>query len=123
MLINSQRFLPLFLTQFLGAFNDNLLKNALVILITYNIAVHNGENAQVLVTIAAGVFILPFFLFSALAGQLADKYDRAKITRIIKLFEILIMICASIGFILQNAWYLIAILFASGVHSTFFWTY
>lgn len=120
MLINSPRFLPLFLTQFLGAFNDNMLKNALVILITYTIAVQNGENAQVLVTIAAGVFILPFFIFSAMAGQLADKYDRANITRIIKIFEIIIMLFATMGFFLQNAWFLIAVLFASGVHSTFF---
>lgn len=120
MLITSKRFLPLFVTQFLGAFNDNLLKNALVILITYNLAVSGGQNPQILVTIAAGVFILPFFLFSALAGQLADKYDRALIARIVKLFEIIIMLLATIGFTLQNAWFLITVLFASGVHSTFF---
>ncbi|HSX20257.1 MAG TPA: MFS transporter [Gammaproteobacteria bacterium] len=118
-LLTSQRFLPLFITQFLGAFNDNLLKNALVILITYHLAT-SAQNAQMLVTLAAGLFILPFFLFSALAGQLADKYDRAKITRFVKLFEILIMCCASVGFWLHDAWFLIGVLFASGVHSTFF---
>src|SRR5581483_9970469 len=116
MLITSIRFLPLFATQFLGAFNDNLLKNALVILITYSIALNSGHNAQILVTIAAGVFILPFFLFSAIAGQVADKYDRARIAKMVKLFEILIMIFASIGFYLNNAWFLITVLFASGVH-------
>lgn len=119
-LLATRRFLPLFLTQFLGAFNDNLFKNALIILITYTIATNSGQNSQILVTIAAGLFILPFFLFSALAGQIADKFDRAMITRVVKIFEILIMIFASIGFIWQNAWFLISILFASGIHSTFF---
>ncbi len=119
-LIASRRFLPLFLTQFLGAFNDNVLKNALVILITYKIAYETGDNAQVLVTIAAGVFILPFFLFSATAGQLADKYERTRIVRIVKIVEILIMLLASLGFIAHNSWYLIIVLFAAGMHSTFF---
>lgn len=118
-LLSTQRFLPLFVTQFLGAFNDNLLKNALVIMITYDLA-SASYDPQFLVTIAAGAFILPFFLFSTIAGQLADKYDRAKIARIVKLFEILIMLVASIGFYLKNPWFLIAILFASGTHSTFF---
>lgn len=116
----SQRFLPLFITQFFGAFNDNVLKGAIIILITYSIATISGEKAHTLVTLAAAAFILPFFLFSALAGQLADKFDRAAIARMVKLFEIAIMILAGIGLILQNAWFLIAVLFASGVHSTFF---
>lgn len=119
-LLISQRFLPLFVTQFLGAFNDNLLKNSLVVLITYKIAMHDGINAQVLVTIAAGLFILPFFLFSALAGQLADKYDRAKLTRIIKIFEVVIMCLATIGLVFYNYLFLIAVLFCSGIHSAFF---
>lgn len=116
----TQRFLPLFITQFFGAFNDNLLKNAMIIMITYYLAIHEGINSQVLVTIAAGLFILPFFIFSSLAGQFADKYDRAKLARIIKLFEIIIMLLAAIGFIMHSAWFLIAVLFATGVHSTFF---
>lgn len=116
----SQRFLPLFITQFFGAFNDNLLKNSLVILITYRIAIETGDNAQMLVTIAAGLFILPFFFFSATAGQLADKYDRAKITRIIKIIEIIIMLTAALGFITHNHYFLIAVVFAAGMHSTFF---
>lgn len=120
MLIASQRFLALFVTQFLGAFNDNLLKNALVMLITYRLALLNNENTQQLVTMAMGLFILPFFLFSATAGQLADKYERSKIVRIIKLAEILIMIFASIGFLTQSTWLLMISLFFSGVHSTFF---
>jgi len=120
MLITSQRFLALFLTQFLGAFNDNLLKNALVMLITYRLAILNNENTQLLVTIAMGLFILPFFLFSATAGQLADKYERSRIVRIVKLAEILIMLFAAIGFLLQSPWLLMISLFFSGVHSTFF---
>jgi acyl-[acyl-carrier-protein]-phospholipid O-acyltransferase/long-chain-fatty-acid--[acyl-carrier-protein] ligase len=120
LLLATRRFLPLFITQFLGAFNDNLLKNALVVLITYKLAVEAGENAQVLVTLAAGLFILPFFLFSALAGQLADKFERTMIVRWVKTLEIIIMLLASVGFILHNSWFLIAVLFAAGTHSTFF---
>lgn len=116
---SSRRFLPLFLTQFLGAFNDNLLKNSLVMLITYRLVSENG-NAQLLVTLAAGLFILPFFLFSATAGQIADKIDRAKITRVIKFVEIIIMLAAAIGFYIGSVWFLMTVLFMMGVHSTFF---
>jgi acyl-[acyl-carrier-protein]-phospholipid O-acyltransferase/long-chain-fatty-acid--[acyl-carrier-protein] ligase len=116
----TKRFLPLFLTQFMGALNDNLLKNALVMLVTYRIATATGDNAQILVTLAAGLFILPFFLFSATAGQLADKYDRAAMTRIIKIVEIGIMAVATIGFFVQSIWLLLTALFGMGVHSTFF---
>src|SRR5580693_7549070 len=116
----TRRFFPLFLTQFLGAFNDNLLKNALVVLVTYQVAAKTGDNAQALVTLAAGLFILPFFLFSATAGQLADKYDRARLTRIIKIAEIIIMLFAAAGFFLHSASFLLFVLFCMGVHSTFF---
>ena len=112
--------MPLFLTQFMGAFNDNLLKNALVMLVTYRIAAKTGANAQALVTIAGAVFILPYFIFSATSGQFADKIDRAKLTRIIKLVEIGIMVFATIGFVMENVWFLMFVLFAMGVHSTFF---
>jgi len=78
-LLKTRRFLPLFITQFLGAFNDNVYKNALVILITYVVAEEAGLNPQIMVTAAAGIFILPFFLFSATAGQLADKHEKASI--------------------------------------------
>jgi MFS family permease len=116
----SRRFFPLFITQYFGAFNDNTLKGAIIILITYNIAELSGKDSHTLVTLAAAAFILPFFIFSALAGQLADKFDRARIAKIVKIFEIAIMVLASIGFILHNAWFLIVVLFASGVHSAFF---
>ncbi len=116
----SRRFLPLFITQFLGAFNDNLLKNSLVMLITYKLASGQDGNAQLLVTLAAGLFILPFFIFSATAGQIADKFDRARITRMVKFVEIIIMFAATLGFYLENAWFLIFVLFMMGTHSTFF---
>lgn len=115
----SRRFLPLFVTQFLGAFNDNLLKNALVMLITYRISL-SGDAANFLVTIAGGIFILPFFLASATSGQLADKYDRAKIARIVKWAEMSIMLVAAIGFYFHHVWLLMVVLFAMGMHSTFF---
>lgn len=119
-LLKTRRFLPLFITQFLGAFNDNVFKNALVILITYVVAENAGLNAQIMVTAAAGIFILPFFLFSATAGQLADKYEKAYLIRIIKFVEILLMIGAAIGFYLGNVWFLMTILFLMGTQSTFF---
>ena len=119
-LLKTRRFLPLFITQFLGAFNDNVYKNALVILITYVVAEKAGLSSQIMVTAAAGIFILPFFLFSATAGQLADKYEKAFLVRIIKLVEILLMIGATVGFYMENVWFLMAILFLMGTQSTFF---
>ena len=83
-LLMTRRFLPLFVTQFLGAMNDNVFKNALVLLLLYRIADQAGMNGQILVTAAAGVFILPFFLFSASAGQIADKFEKSSLIRRIK---------------------------------------
>src|SRR5205823_5639035 len=97
-LLKTRRFLPLFVTQFLGAFNDNLFKNALVILITYQMSSTLHMSVEILITIAAGIFILPYFLFSATAGQLADKFEKSKLIRITKFAEILVMLCACAGF-------------------------
>lgn len=119
-LLARKRFLPLFITQFLGAFNDNTFKNALIILITYRLAAIDGLNAQLLVTIAAGIFILPFFLFSATAGQLADKYEKSRLIKTIKFIEILIMSAAALGFYSQSPLLLMTVLFALGTHATFF---
>lgn len=116
----AKRFLPLFITQFLGAFNDNFFKNALVVLITYRLATQTGQNAQMLVALAAAIFILPYFLFSATSGQLADKYERTKIAVIVKIVEIVLMAIASYGFYTGNIWFLMTVLFGMGVHSTFF---
>ncbi|MCF8720748.1 acyl-[ACP]--phospholipid O-acyltransferase [Nitrospina gracilis] len=119
-LLWTRRFLPLFVTQFLGAFNDNLFKNALVILITYVAAEKAGLNAQLMITAAAGIFILPFFLFSATAGQLADKYEKSRLVRVIKFVEILLMVGASYGFYMESVNLLMTILFLMGTQSAFF---
>lgn len=127
-LLKQRRFLPLFVTQLLGAFNDNLFKNAMVLFVVYG--VFNDEASETLFSaVATGLFILPFFLLSALAGQLADTRDKARIIRIVKFCEILIMFVGGAGLVL--AWlgwavHLVAIplmmlaLFAMGIHSTFF---
>ncbi len=118
-LLNKRRFLPLFVTQLLGAFNDNLFKTAMVILVTYTIysdpTKEAGFNA-----LAGGLFILPFFLLSALAGQLADSHDKAGIIRIVKTAEIAIMLFGGAGLLLHSIPLMLAALFAMGVHSTFF---
>ncbi len=109
----------MFATQFLGAFNDNLYKSAMVILVTY--AVFNDPTKEATFNaVAGGLFILPFFLFSALAGQLADSMDKARIVRVVKTAEILIMIGGAAGLLLHNIPLMLAALFAMGVHSSFF---
>ena len=119
-LLKTRRFLPLFLTQFLGAFNDNVFKNALIILITYTAVEQSTLSPQIMITIAAGIFILPFFLFSAMAGQIADKYDKSKLIRIIKTVEIVLMLGAAFGFYWQLTGLLMLILFLMGTQSAFF---
>src|SRR4029079_3493590 len=127
-LLKQRRFLPLFATQLLNAFNDNLLKTAMVMFVVYS--VYNSAEAEgQFSAIASGVFILPFFLLSAMSGQLADMRDKAMIIRWIKFPEIFIMLIGAAGLLM--AWqgvltHLVAIplmlvaLFAMGVHSTFF---
>ena len=119
-LLAKRRFLPLFLTQFLGAFNDNLFKSALVILITFRLAETYNVNAQIMITAVAGLFILPFFLFSSLAGQIADKYEKSFLIRIIKLVEIILMCLTAAAFETMHLWWLIFLLFCMGTQSTFF---
>lgn len=119
-LLSSRRFLPFFITQFLGAFNDNVFKNALVILITYTTMDNAGLSPQIMVTLAAGIFILPFFIFSATAGQLADKWDKARLIRHVKFVEIILMGGAAAGFYLDSVVLLMAILFLMGAQSAFF---
>jgi len=119
-LLATRRFLPLFITQALGAFNDNVFKNALVILITYVLAERAGLDPRLMVTAAAGIFILPFFLFSATAGQLADRFDKASMIRRVKLAEILLMLGASVAFYLQSILWLMVMLFLMGTQSAFF---
>jgi len=119
-LLRTRRFLPLFITQFLGAFNDNVFKNALVVLLTFHAAQWTTLPAGILANLAAGVFILPFFLFSATAGQLADKYDKALLARLVKVLEVGIMLVAGVGFWLTSLAWLFAALFLLGCHSTLF---
>ena len=117
-LLARRRFLPLFVTQFFGAFNDNVFKNALVILITFQAA--SCSDSPVLVTVAAGLFIAPFFLFSATAGQFADKMDKARMIRLAKLAEIGIMIVGAFGFVTHSVELLMVVLFAMGAQSAIF---
>ncbi|PWT74451.1 MAG: glycerol acyltransferase [Proteobacteria bacterium] len=119
-LLRTRRFLPFFVTQLLGALNDNLFKNAMVLLLTFQTAQSSTLNAGVLVNLAAGIFILPFFLFSATAGQLADKFERSRIMRLVKLFEIGIAVVGAIGFIRKDVSLLFATLFMLGIHSSVF---
>ncbi len=108
------------MTQFWGAFNDNMFKTALITLVAFHAATLTSMNSAMLVTILPGVFILPYFLFSATAGQLADKFEKSKIIRLVKIFEIGIMLFASAGFFLHNIWFLGIALFMMGMHSTLF---
>lgn len=119
-LLKSKRFYPLFWTQFFGAFNDNFLKNALVIMVTYRSATVLGMPHTEIVALAGGLFILPFFLFSAVAGQLADKFEKTKLIRYIKGAEILIMFLATYGLFSEKFGFLLFVLFLMGLHSTFF---
>lgn len=119
-LLTKRRFFPLFLTQFMGAFNDNVFKNALVILITYRLATSLGYDAPLLVTLAGGLFILPFFLFSATAGMLADKYSKSTLIVIIKTLEIPLMLLAAFALYYGNVTIMFSVLFMLGTHSAFF---
>ncbi|MEH3107682.1 MAG: MFS transporter [Sphingomonas fennica] len=118
-LLGKRRFLPLFATQFLGAFNDHLFRTAMVMLVTFRI--YSDPRAEASFSaIAAGLFILPFFLLSAPSGELADGTDKARIIRIVKTAEILIMAVGAAGLLLAQVPLLLAALFAMGIHSTFF---
>ena len=119
-LLSERKFAPLFWTQFLGAFNDNLLKNALVILIAFKGVVVLGVPSEKMVVLAGGIFILPFFIFSAIAGQIADRFDKSSLIRFIKITEIGIMLIAALGFTTEMYGITLFSLFLMGVHSTFF---
>jgi MFS family permease len=118
-LLRSRRFLPLFATQLLGAFNDSLYKQAVVLFVTYQLYSDAAREAQ-FSAIAQALFILPFFLLSALAGQLADHQDKARVIRAVKTVEIAIMAIGAAGLFLQNVPLMLAAVFGMGVHSTFF---
>jgi len=119
-LLRERRFAPFFWTQFLGAGNDNVYKNALVIFVAFQAVALTTLSANDLVNIAAAVFIAPFVLFSATAGQVADKFEKSRLIRLIKVFEIGIMIVGAIGFYRQDLILLFTALALMGVHSTLF---
>lgn len=119
-LLGVRRFLPIFVTQALGAFNDNVFKNALFILVTYRLADQTGLDPKLFVAIASGLFILPFFLFSATAGKLADSVEKSKLVRWIKGVEILLMGLATAGFLLESVSMMLFVLFLMATQSTFF---
>jgi acyl-[acyl-carrier-protein]-phospholipid O-acyltransferase / long-chain-fatty-acid--[acyl-carrier-protein] ligase len=118
-LLASRRFGALFATQFLSAFNDNALRNALVLMIAYG-----GDaapvSAQLLIPLAAGLFMLPFFLCSATAGQIADEWDKARLIRVIKLLEIPVMLAAAGGVLAGSVSVLLMLLFTMGIQAAFF---
>lgn len=119
-LLIKNNFLPFFLTQFLGAFNDNVFKSAYVVLLAYGIIETQLFEPDLLVTAAAGVFIVPFILLTPLGGDLADRYDKAMLMRRIKIAEIIIVLLGILGLILQSAFLLMFVLFLLGVQSAVF---
>src|SRR4051812_41713176 len=120
MIAADRRFAPLFWTQFLGALNDNVFKNALVLMVTYKSITVWGLDEDAIVALSGGLFILPFFLFSHIAGQVADKMEKSRLIRITKYWEVLIMIVAAIGFQTHQFGMLLAVLFLAGVQAALF---
>lgn len=119
-LLKTKRFLPYFATQFLGALNDNLFKNAAAFLIIFQLAGESDGNGEILVNIATGLFILPFFLFSAMAGNIADRMSKTRLMRLVKSMEIPIMGLAAYGFYSDSVAVLLTTLFLMGTQSSFF---
>ena len=119
-LLGTRRFLPFFLTQFAGAFNDNLFKTGLTLLTSFYAVQYGGLSPALASNLIAGLFILPFLLLSATSGQLADKYDKAAIMRWVKLFELVIVALAAYGLLGHHAWVLYLCILLLGVHSAIF---
>ncbi len=119
-LLATRRFAPFFFTQLAGAFNDNLFKNALVLLVAFSGAYASGAGRDVLINLAAGLFVLPFFLFSATAGEIADKYEKSRLIRWVKLGEILIMAAGAAALLMGQTVGLLVVLFLMGAQSAVF---
>jgi len=117
-LLGKRRFLPFFVTQSLGAFNDNIFKQSLILAVLYKLAI-DGDRS-IYVNLCALLFILPFFLFSALAGQFGEKYPKDRLIRMIKVLEIAIMVVGAVGFLFDHLSLMLAALFAMGTHSALF---
>lgn len=119
-LLKERRFAPFFWTQFLGAFNDNVFKTALLTILTYDALSWTTMDVGLLNNLIPGLFILPFVLFSATSGQLADKFEKGRMARYVKLLEIAIMLIAGFGWMTHNIWVLVAAVAGMGIHSTLF---
>ena len=119
-MIRSRRFLPYFITQCLGALNDNIYKNVLILLVTYSQMGELPLETSLFVNLAAGLFILPFFLFSAHAGAIADCMDKAKLIRRLKILEMIIMLCAAVAMMSHSYLILLGLLFLMGTQSAYF---
>ncbi len=119
-LLTQRRFAPFFWTQFLGAFNDNVFKTALLTILTFDALHWTDVDAGLLTNLIPGLFILPFLLFSATAGQLADKLEKGRLARMVKVLEIVIMLIAGVGWMMHNLWLLIGAVIGMGIHSTLF---
>ena len=119
-LLGQRRFAPFFITQCLGALNDNIFRNGLITLVTFQGVIIAGLNQSQLANVAGALFILPFFLLSSIAGQLADKYEKSMLMRRIKLLEIALMLFAAFAFISKNYPALLFVLFLMGCQSTLF---
>ena len=117
-LLKKRRFLPFFVTQSLGALNDNLFKQSLILAILYKLSIEGDRG--IWVNLCALLFIVPFFLFSALAGQFGEKYPKDRLIRLIKLGEIAIMVVGAIGFAFDHLALMLVALFAMGTHSALF---
>ncbi|MDF4026265.1 MFS transporter [Luteibacter sp. PPL201] len=118
-LLGTRRFAPFFWTQALGAFNDNAFRNAMVMLVAFQLGLPDAQ-ISLYTNLAPALFILPYFLFSATAGQLAEKFEKTRIIRVVKLFEIAAMAIAAVGFLTHHVSLLLVVLFLMGVHSTVF---
>ncbi len=119
-LLTQRRFGPFFATQLAGAFNDSFLKQLVILLVTFHSTDYTTLSPGLVANAAAGLFILPFVLFSAYAGQLADRFDKARVIRLVKMAEVVIMAVASVGFFLKSLPVLLVSIFAMGCHSAFF---
>jgi len=119
-LLTQRRFAPFFWTQFLGAFNDNLFKTALIVVLTFDAASWTELSPSLVTNLIPGLFILPYVLFSATAGQIAEKFEKSRLVRFIKWLEIAIMAVAALGWMTHTLWLLVLAIFAMGTHSTLF---
>lgn len=119
-LLRQRRFAPFFWTQFLGAFNDNVFKTALLTILTYEALSWTSMDVNLLNNLIPGLFILPFVVFSATAGQLAEKVEKSRLARYVKVLEIIIMAVAAAGWMTHTLWLLILAVVGMGVHSTIF---